>query len=292
MPAQSTASSPAQPATPSAAREALPSSAGTTTALERLAPLTDPVRRRIYAFVAGRGEPVSRDEVARELEISRGLAAFHLEHLLRAGLLVAAPRQVGGRQRRGRPEKRYAIAPVPLELSVPHRSYELVAALFSDALASIERPASLDEAARRRGRALGRTARDETAVPRTQPRLEDATRRTLAQLGFVPRDAVDGVTCLASCPFDAVARRHRDVTCPTNLAFVDGILEGAGVRRIRARLDPAPDRCCVVLEETGRSDRVDGSARAARAEEPPAQRDRPAAEERALSRGGASAARP
>ena len=53
---------------------------------------------------------------------------------------------------------------------------------------------------------------------------------------------------LANCPFDALARSHTELVCGMNLALLDGLAGGTGVDNLRARLDPAPGRCCVVLD--------------------------------------------
>src|SRR3982751_6182065 len=68
--------------------------ATTESALDRLALLHEPVRRRVFAFVAGASASASasgatRDETAIAVGIDRPLAAFHLERLLEAGLLEA-----------------------------------------------------------------------------------------------------------------------------------------------------------------------------------------------------------
>jgi hypothetical protein len=39
-----------------------------------------------------------------------------------------------------------------------------------------------------------------------------------------------------------------------NLALVEGLLEGTGDGEWRARLDPSPSHCCVVLSKTNSSD--------------------------------------
>jgi predicted ArsR family transcriptional regulator len=217
--------------------------------LERIAPLADPVRRRIYGFIAAGGGSVSRDEAAEAAGIGRPLAAFHLERLLGAGLLVE-DRDPGPQvrpRRRGRPEKRYRLAPGELSVAVPSRSYELAATLFADALASVDRPPALDDGARARGRALGAETRTAVAPPRGQAALLEAAEAALDREGFAPHREGARI-CLANCPFDAVARRHRDVVCPMNLAMLEGFLSAAGIRDVEARLDPAPGRCCVVLE--------------------------------------------
>lgn len=59
---------------------------------------------------------------------------------------------------------------------------------------------------------------------------------------------MDGdVITLANCPFDALARDHTELVCGMNLALIDAAVAGVGDTSLAARLDPAPDRCCVVL---------------------------------------------
>jgi predicted ArsR family transcriptional regulator len=52
---------------------------------------------------------------------------------------------------------------------------------------------------------------------------------------------------LRNCPFDALAREHMDLVCGMNLAFMTGVTEQLQETALAARLEPAPDRCCVVL---------------------------------------------
>ena len=64
----------------------------------------------------------------------------------------------------------------------------------------------------------------------------------------------DGNTItLENCPFHALAEEHRDLVCGMNLDVVTGVLEGAAATRLKARLDPAPGRCCVTLHAGGRT---------------------------------------
>src|SRR5262245_19653856 len=49
--------------------------------LSRLSALDEPVRRKLYLYVVGRPEDVSRDEAAKGTGVSRALAAFHLDKL-------------------------------------------------------------------------------------------------------------------------------------------------------------------------------------------------------------------
>ena len=83
--------------------------------------LTDDLRRRMYAFIRRADGPVTRDEVAAEIGISRKLAAFHLDKLAAAGLLRTSFARPGGLRRAGRTPKRYEPADVDVQVSIPPR---------------------------------------------------------------------------------------------------------------------------------------------------------------------------
>jgi predicted ArsR family transcriptional regulator len=219
--------------------------------VDRLGLLLEPARRRVYSYVATSGG-ATRDETAAGVAIARPLATFHLERLLEAGLLTAESRagtDETGRRRRGRPSKVYRPRDEDLAVSFPQRDYRLAAELFADALATLPRPTTLDEVARERGRAMGKRARSTGAGSKRQGRLSPAVRNLLVDEGYAPLPTEGGRVCLANCPFDAVAKQNRDVICPTNLALLEGVIEGSGTRGVNACLDAAPGRCCVVLEE-------------------------------------------
>src|SRR5688572_20360468 len=96
------------------------------------APLAEPVRRQIYAIVRRVVSPISRDEVARRVGISRKLAAFHLDKLLETGWLIASYSRDANRSGpgAGRPAKRYMPSEQSLELSIPDRNYALAGRLL------------------------------------------------------------------------------------------------------------------------------------------------------------------
>jgi hypothetical protein len=49
-----------------------------------------------------------------------------------------------------------------------------------------------------------------------------------------------------------VAQGHPDLVCGMNLAFMEGIVEGAAADGVTATFDPQPGQCCVTLR-VGRS---------------------------------------
>ena len=213
-------------------------------ALEQLAALSEPVRRRLYRYVSSRPAAVGRDEAASAVGVSRALAAFHLDRLVDEGLLVAEYRRLTGRTGpgAGRPAKLYRPATAEVEVSLPPRDYRLAAGVFAEAL---DEGGGVANAARERGRSIGAAARD-----RQRAEGSGAIEDVLVRAGYQPFRDESGEIRLANCPLHELAAAHRDLTCGMNLALLEGVLEGLGAGGIEARLDPRAGVCCVVLRES------------------------------------------
>ena len=220
-------------------------------AIQDVATLAEPVRRALYEQVVGRPDGVSREAAAGAVGISRALAAFHLDRLVEAGLLVADYRRLGERRGpgAGRPSKIYRRADREVAVSLPERHYERAGELLLEAVARAREdgPAveALAEASREAGTRLGDEARRRAGPRAGRARLLDAAVDVLREEGYAPR-LENGSLVLANCPFDALARRSRTVICGMNLSIMGGVLEGLRARRIVASLDPQPGMCCVV----------------------------------------------
>ncbi len=217
-----------------------------------IASLDEPVRRGLYCYVARRRRDVGRDEAARALRISRALAAFHLDKLVRQGLLETSYRRLTGRRGpgAGRPAKLYRRSAHQLDLTLPRRRYELAGRLLARALTNARSPAAL--------RALRRAARDLGRGLGADARRAGTARGPLARLlavlewcGFEPIRS-NGSVHLANCPFAALANQSRALVCGMNLALLEGVLQGVEARGMRAVLDPQPPSCCVVVRSAGR----------------------------------------
>jgi len=218
--------------------------------LADLAVLGDPVRRRVYEYVAGQPGAVSRDDTAAGVAIGRSLAAHHLDRLAAAGLVDVEYGRRSGRTGpgAGRPAKLYRTARREISAHLPQRRYEVAADLFASALAQDETGlAALAGAARGRGEQLGNEAR-RRAGPRadTPARLESLTA-VLREAGYLPVRHADEIRLL-NCPFHELAERHRDVTCGMNRALLQGTLAGAGLSDAAAHLDPQPGMCCMAID--------------------------------------------
>ena len=204
--------------------------------IEAIGALHDPLRQRLYEFVAAQGRDVSRHEAAEACGIQRTLAAFHLDKLVEAGLLETSYRRLSGRAGpgAGRPAKLYRRTTVEHLVSVPPRAYDLASSVLAEALERAGADRELAAAAHQAGHAIGASASDEP--------LGDVLRRQ----GYEPYDD-NGEVRLRNCPFHQIAERFPPLVCGMNLALCEGVLAGMGVADRRARLDPHPGECCVVI---------------------------------------------
>lgn len=217
--------------------------------LAALSSLDDPVRRRLYEFVAGHPEPVGRDEAAAATGIGRPLAAYHLDKLVALGLLRASYQRPPGRggPGAGRPAKVYTRSGSEFAVTVPPREYELAAHLLAAAIEADQggtSRTSLHDAARRFGAELGERQRAGCSGPADARQL---TETALGENGFEPCCDSDGAIRLRNCPFHQLAARHADVVCGMNLALIGGLVAGLGASDLQPSLDPRPGRCCVVI---------------------------------------------
>jgi predicted ArsR family transcriptional regulator len=204
--------------------------------------LVDPVRRALYDYVRRGRHPVTREEAANAVDISRNLAAFHLDKLVEVGLLGTHYEAPGEQPRgRGRTPKVYEAAGRGVELTVPERHYELVGTILADAIATDASDARA--AANARAAELGRGIGAATGPFERTGEAEAATT-ALTDLGYEPRRSGDEIV-LDNCPFHALATRQTELICGINLAFVDGLLGGLGCDALAAELRPRPDGCCV-----------------------------------------------
>lgn len=206
--------------------------------LSGLSALTDPVRRQLYEHVAAQDRPVRRDDAAEAAGVSRTLAAYHLDRLAEAGLLVtsyARPEGQGG-PGAGRPAKLYQRARDEVSVTIPPRTYALVAQLLADAVAS-DQPGEVRTAVMAAAESEGRKAAGEDA----------GLLEALEQRGYEPVVTGDGDVGLRNCPFHQLAQRHVQLVCGLNHALLRGVLAGRGEDPDRAELAPRAGRCCVII---------------------------------------------
>ena len=219
-----------------------------------LAALAEPLRRRLYRYVARSAGPVGREEAAEAVGVPVHTAKFHLDRLVEDGLLEVEYRRLTGRTGpgAGRPAKLYRRSERELSVSLPPRHYDLLSeVLAAAAAASVDRRLPVDEVApevaRDRGRELGSTHRGRSAG---EP-LEQVAG-VLEEVGYEPRVEEERLV-LDNCPFDRIAREHTTLVCGLNLDLVTGVIDGLGCGDVAASLEPSPGRCCVSARVHGPS---------------------------------------
>lgn len=223
-----------------------------------LAALDDPVRRRLYFFVASRPGEVSREEAARAVGVSRPLAGFHLDRLAEQGLLETSFRRLSGKSGpgAGRPAKLYRRSGRELAVSLPERRYELAARILASAVEAARAGrvrARLGTVAHRVGELIGRDARARAGGRAGRTRRLESAMAALADQGYEPV-RTGGEIRLRNCPFHALATEHLELVCGMNLDLIRGVVDGLEVPGVRVVLDPQPEMCCVALRRDRRPD--------------------------------------
>ena len=215
--------------------------------------LEDDLRRRMYEFIRTQGRPVSRDEAAQQVGISRKLAAFHLDKLEERGLLVSHYARPPGRTGRGagRSSKLYEVSDVEVNVSIPERRYDIVGDIMVAALNqdSDEPPREVAKrVAHEKGRAIGEEVKAELRLrPPGDERALAVAEQTLTDYGFEPYRDESGNVSLRNCPFHTLSRKAPELVCGLNREFIDGVLRGLGNESLEAALEPTPGECCVKL---------------------------------------------
>ena len=224
--------------------------------LHAIASLDEPARRALYEWVASSGRAVGRDEAAAAAGVSRALAAFHLDRLVKDGLLIPEYRRLSGRTGpgAGRPAKLYRRAPREVSVTLPERRYETAARLFAETLERLgTRPddGPPEELSRRRTRSARRPARTRgdrgPGARGAAAGRRGAVMAALRDRGYEPFVDEGGDIRLRNCPFHALVDEHRPLVCGMNLALVDGVVGVAGEAGLEARLDTRPGLCCVAI---------------------------------------------
>src|SRR5919199_5519102 len=101
-------------------------------AIRAVAALEDELRAGMYTFIRAARRPVTRDEAAAAVGISRKLAASPLDKLVDAGVLRAGYQQVA--RRVGRAPKVYQPVETDIRVSIPPRQHDLLADILLDAV--------------------------------------------------------------------------------------------------------------------------------------------------------------
>jgi predicted ArsR family transcriptional regulator len=226
--------------------------ASATASLAAVAALADDMRRRMYEFIRQTRRPVSREEAAASVGISRKLAAFHLDKLVEVGLLRSSFAPAGGIRKVGRTPKVYEPTANAVRVSIPERQHDLLAGILVDAVLAEDGTRTARQAAaevaRTEGTRIGAAERARLRPGRLGvERALTLIGSLLAGHGFEPDRETATRLRLRNCPFQPLAGRAPGLVCSINHAFLAGIVDGLQARGVAPVLDPRPGECCVEL---------------------------------------------
>ncbi|MFX0573285.1 helix-turn-helix transcriptional regulator [Nocardia nepalensis] len=224
-------------------------------AIGAVAALADELRHGMYWYIRRAHRPITRDEAAEQVGISRKLAAFHLDKLVAAGLLRARYEHVGDIRRVGRAPKVYEPADTEVRISIPDRRHEVLAEILMDAVRTETAGETAREAAIRvaadRGTRLGQHLRARLRPGRLgAERALTVLHSTLTDQGFEPSREAAGCLRLRNCPFQPLAAKSPELVCGINHAYLAGLVTGLHAEAITAVPAPTSGECCVEMRST------------------------------------------
>lgn len=228
-------------------------------AIRAIAALDDDLRWGMYEFIRAARRPVTRDEAAAAVGISRKLAAFHLDKLVDAGALRAHYQQAGATRRVGRVPKVYEPSATDIQVSLPRRSHDMLASILMEAVISEDSGESARDAVRRvardHGQRIGAAERQRARPGRLgAERALSMASSLLTERGFEPARESPGCLRLRNCPFHPLTATAPDLVCGLNHAFISGMMDGLQASTVDAVLDPRAGECCVELRAATGSD--------------------------------------
>jgi predicted ArsR family transcriptional regulator len=224
-------------------------------AIRAVAALEDDLRHGMYEFIRTARHPVTREQAAEAVGISRKLAAFHLDKLVAAGLLRSDYEPVGGLRKVGRTPKVYSPVDADIRISIPERQHDVLAAILIDAVLTERSDETAQQAAMRtaheRGRSVAATERHQLRPGRLgAERALTLSQGLLKRHGYEPDRVSPVCVRLRNCPFHPIAGRSPELVCAMNHAFLTGFLDGLDAPAVQAVLEPRTGECCVELRTT------------------------------------------
>jgi predicted ArsR family transcriptional regulator len=218
-----------------------------------LAVLGEKMRWRLYALIRAAHRPVSREEAATSVGISRKLAAFHLDKLVSAGLLRARYDVPVRGRRVGRMPKTYEPSGAEVAISIPARRHDALAGILIAAIRagiSGENPlAAATRIARLKGAEYGASQRERLRLGRIgAERALTLLAEILDELGYEPQRVSPTELRLHNCPFHPLSACAPDVVCAANQAGLCGLLEGLDAPTVK--MIPERGTCCVMFTGT------------------------------------------
>jgi predicted ArsR family transcriptional regulator len=211
-------------------------------------------RQALLDALRGAGRPLSVAEAAAVVQLMPSTTRFHLDLLVSAGLVEST---VERRSTPGRPALRYQER-IPIDEpgqvgaagAGAEDTYQHLASLLAGSMALEMDPF---QAARQAGRRWSHALTLDDAEPSAEPVA--VVVEMMNGLGFAPdRPASPNEIRLRRCPFEVVAREHRQVVCGVHQGLLEETFDRLGGRVRVTELAPfvnnEPLLCVVHLKRS------------------------------------------
>ena len=171
-------------------------------------------------------------EIAEQFNIHPNVARLHLSKLEDVNMLKSENKKTG---RGGRPSRIYKLSDQVIELNFPYRDYHLLAKIAFDAMVELGEVAeeALYNTGKRYGTELMETHLTKNGLSKNQLTIKqkmNVLETTATMLGFYPdlylhEEGNKIHLQVYNCPFNEVAKDHKNQTCNMHIAFIKGMLE-------------------------------------------------------------------
>ncbi|WP_338750078.1 helix-turn-helix transcriptional regulator [Bacillus sp. FJAT-52991] len=196
--------------------------------LKTTATLADPTRFSIYQYMVKHQKEVSVQEIAKQFDIHPNVARLHLSKLEDIEIIDSFLHKSG---KGGRPGKLYKPSEKSIQLSFPHRDFQLLANIALSALASIGELGIAE--AKKIAYSFGeKTIRQKISRESTLSNEEklQLLQEISAMTGYIPvvEEKKDGIHIhftLYNCPFKEAVERQSELTCQVHIAFLKGAFD-------------------------------------------------------------------
>lgn len=190
--------------------------------------LADPTRYSIYEYILKKSSEITVQDVASEFGIHPNVARLHLTKLEDVELIYSFLHKTG---KGGRPGKVYKAAEKAIQLSFPHRDYQLLSNVLLDAVyvlgeEGVKRAeAAAEKAGQRAVDAEGRLAPQHLTYEEKAHLLNELA----ARVGYVPKVVEENGKVIVefviyNCPFKELLTDQAELTCRIHKAFLTGVL--------------------------------------------------------------------
>ncbi|HEY2041465.1 MAG TPA: hypothetical protein VGH11_02225 [Jatrophihabitans sp.] len=205
----------------------------------------------MYEFIRAERRPVTREQAAAAVGISRKLAAFHLDKLVQAGVLRAGYGLLDDRRRVGRSPKVYEPADIDTRVSIPERRPDFIAGILVDAVLTETTADNGQQAAIRVAGERGPSTAEAERAARRPGRLGAERALTVAETvlkrhGYEPFRQSSHCIRLRNCPFHALAAQSTDLVCGLDHAYLAAFVDALRTPDPRARNPPTIEVTAVV----------------------------------------------